>query len=421
MKASVSPSILSGNLDANPSKSAMQRAVAAALLATGSSKIYNPSPSDDCVAALQVAERLGAKILYKEDHIEIRGKGIHPVEDTVNCGEAGLGIRMFTPLVALSDQKISIQAKGSLQNRPMDFFEQVLPQLGVYCKTLDGKPPLQVQGPLQARDIEIDGSLSSQFLTGLLMAYGAVGRDVTITVHQLTSRPYIQLTLDVMQHFGVEVLQQDMEKFYFGAKQAYQPREYRVEGDWSGAAFLLVAGALGGQVQVGGLKMDSAQSDIAIVEALKTAGAKVTLLSDGLRVEKGALEAFEFDATQCPDLFPPLVALAAQCKGITRIWGAERLTHKESNRSEALKEEFKKLGIAIEVEGDLMRIYGGSGIQGGRVHSHFDHRIAMACAVAAICAAAPIEIEEAQAVNKSYPEFWEHLKTLGGEVTLSNS
>ena len=249
------------------------------------------------------------------------------------------------------------------------------------------------------------------------MAYGSVAENATIRVKNLTSQPYIRLTLDIMRYFGVEVFENRMEEFRFGIRQSYMPRKYTVEGDWSGAAFLLVAAALNGEIELTGLNMESAQSDIAILDGLRSAGAKVKRLKNGVKVEKDQLEAFSFDATQCPDLFPPLVALAAGCDGVSRIEGAERLTHKESDRGTALKQEFGKLGIKIEVERDLMRIYGGTGVKGGKVHSHYDHRIAMACAVAATIAEAPIEIEDADAVNKSYPEFWEHWEKLGGKLS----
>lgn len=416
MKVTVYPSSIRGEVEANPSKSAMQRAVAAALLAKGESKIYNPSPSDDCQVALEVVEKLGATVHKKEDHIAITGGGVNPKEDVINCGEAGLGIRMFTPIVALSEQSIRIEAEGSLKSRPVDFFDKVLPRLGVSCQTQAGKPPLQVSGPLAPKEIEIDGSLSSQFLTGLLMAYGAAAEETCIQVKNLTSKPYIRLTLEIMRQFGVRVEEEEMKVFRFGKKQAYQPLDYTVEGDWSGAAFLLVAGALGGKVEVGGLLRNSAQSDNAVLEALEKAGAWVEWKEGRVRIEKQELKAFVFDATQCPDLFPPLVALAAGCKGVTEITGAARLTHKESDRGKTLQEEFGKLGIEIEVAGDLMKIHGGTRIKGGKVHSHYDHRIAMACAVAALNAKNPVKIEVAEAVNKSYPEFWEHLKTIGGKV-----
>jgi 3-phosphoshikimate 1-carboxyvinyltransferase len=423
MQVTISPGAISGTVTANPSKSAMQRAVAAALLSNGTSIIRNPGLSNDCLAALDVAGKLGAVIKRNEDNIEITSKGVFPSAKNkeINCGESGLGIRMFTPIAALSDQAITINGHGSLTTRPMDFFEQVLPQLDVKCTTREGRLPLNIQGPLKAKDITIDGSLSSQFLTGLLMAYGAVAEDVTITVKDLKSKPYIALTLQLMEQFGVRVKEEEFEKFHFGKRQAYKAGEYTVEGDWSGAAFLLVAAAVAGKAEVHHLNTQSAQSDKAILEALEKAGAGLLPGVFTVVVHKDKLQAFDFDATDCPDLFPPLVALAANCEGTTKIIGVNRLAHKESDRGKTLQEEFGKMGIAIELHGDEMLVHGGTGIKGAVVKSHNDHRIAMACAVAALTADAPVVIEDAEAINKSYPEFYEHLEKIGGIVKKQGS
>ncbi|SHM13872.1 3-phosphoshikimate 1-carboxyvinyltransferase [Chitinophaga jiangningensis] len=419
MQVTVSPAGISGTVTANPSKSAMQRAVAAALLANGKSIIRNPGLSNDCLAALDVAEKLGATVNRKPELIEISSNGIQPRFDEINCGESGLGIRMFTPIAALASQPITINGHGSLTTRPMNFFEEVLPQLDVKITSREGKLPLHIQGPLQPKDITIDGSLSSQFLTGLLMAYGANAEEVTITVQDLKSKPYIALTLQLMSHFGVNVQQQNFETFHFGKKQQYQAKDYTVEGDWSGAAFLLVAAAVAGKAEVHHLNTESAQSDKAILDALRSAGAYLMPGMFTINIEKDGLKAFEFDATDCPDLFPPLVALAANCKGTTKILGVSRLAHKESDRGITLQQEFGKMGIVIELNGDEMLVHGGTGIKGATVSSHNDHRIAMACAVAALTADAPVVIENAEAINKSYPEFYDHLQTIGGKVDVA--
>lgn len=415
MNIHVFPSNVAGMTVANPSKSAMQRAVAAALLCDGHTTITNPGFSKDCLAALDVAEKLGAEVSRNTDRVDIRSQGVHPRSSEIHCGESGLGIRMFTPIAALSDQPLLIEGHGSLLTRPMGFFGQVLPQLGVKCQTHKGHLPLQIQGPLSPRDIQIDGSLSSQFLTGLLMAYGAAAEHATIRVHNLKSKPYIELTLQLMQHFGVRVEHEQFEYFRFRGRQKYRACEYNVEGDWSGAAFLLVAAAVSGQVEVENLNGRSAQSDKAILQALELAGASVMPGMFTVRVEQGRLNGFELDATDCPDLFPPLVALAACCEGESRFSGVSRLAHKESDRGLVLQEEFGKLGIAIELEGDLMRVHGGP-IHAATVHSHNDHRIAMACAVAALRADGPVEILAAEAVEKSYPEFWDHLRKIGVQM-----
>lgn len=416
MDVIILPGRIEGKVSANASKSAMQRAVAAALLAQGKSVIYNPGKSNDCVAALEVAMKLGAEVRYTEERIEITGHGVQPLSAEINCGESGLGIRMFTPIAALSALPLTLTGTGSLKTRPVSFFEQVLPALGVACSARDGMPPLKIQGPLEPKDVTVDGSLSSQFLTGLLMAYGAAAEHKTITVKNLKSKPYIALTLQLMEHFGVRVEQDHFERFHFGAKQHFRACDYTVEGDWSGAAFLLVAGAIAGQAEVDNLNIRSAQSDKAILSALEKAGAKVMQGMFTVLIEKAPLHAFEFDATDCPDLFPPLVALAANCEGLSTIRGVSRLAHKESDRGKTLQEEFGKLGVSIELLGDVMGVRGTQHLLGAVVHSHHDHRIAMACATAALNAEGPVRIQAAEAVNKSYPEFWNHWQKIGGKV-----
>jgi 3-phosphoshikimate 1-carboxyvinyltransferase len=270
---------------------------------------------------------------------------------------------------------------------------------------------------LQPKDIEVDGSLSSQFLTGLLMAFAAAhANDVTIKVNRLASKPYIDLTLQVMTDFGLKVpSHHNYEVFYYNDKQVnlstIHPFHYTVEGDWSGGAFLLVAGAINGEIEVTGLDVFSTQADKAILQALMQADAIMSVEVEKIRIKNNKLRAFHFDATDCPDLFPPLVALAAYCEGTTVIEGVNRLTHKESNRGLTLQEEFGKMGVEITLQDNLMLIKGGA-IQGATVSSHGDHRIAMACAVAALKSNGEIVIEGAEAVNKSYPAFWQHLQQL---------
>lgn len=420
MIATIQPSGLQGTIQAPTSKSSMQRACAASLLAKGTSVIRNPGHSNDDQAALRVIQGLGAQVTTNADgSLTVIGQGVNPDSGSVNCGESGLGIRMFTPVISLSNKTITINGEGSLTTRPMDFFDEVLPQLGVTIQSNKGRLPLQVKGPLQPANITVDGSLSSQFLTGLLMAYAAAGaKEVAITVNNLTSKPYIDLTLQVMKHFGVTVEHSNYEVFHFNQSTAFQPATYTVEGDWSGAAFLLVAGAVAGKIVVKGLDIASTQADKAILQALMSSGASMSIRDEAIEIGPGKLKAFHFNATECPDLFPPLVALAAYCEGTTSIEGASRLTHKESNRALTLQEEFGKMGVRIELQDDLMLVYGGSGLKGVVTHSHHDHRIAMACAVAALQANGVTTIEEAEAINKSYPDFYEHLQQLGAMLTM---
>ncbi len=425
MIVTIHPSRVLGSVQAPASKSSMQRACAAALLHRGQARILNPGTSNDDRAALDVITHLGARILsHTPDVLLIESGGVQPVSGTMNCGESGLGIRMFTPIAALSEKPVTITGTGSLTTRPMDFFDAVLPQLGVSVRSNGGKLPLEIQGPLQPAAITVDGSLSSQFLTGLLMAFAATVKEaVTIRVTNLKSRPYIDLTLDVLKQFGYRVQNNAYASFtVLPADPAGSTIQYTVEGDWSGGAFLLVAGAVRGRVEVPGLSTDSTQADKAILQALRDAGALVITGSNNVcvaRPEAETLQAFHFDATDCPDLFPPLVSLAAHCSGTSRIKGVSRLAHKESDRGRTLQETFGKMGVEVLLEGDWMEVKGGQPLRPARVHSHHDHRIAMAAAVAALPATGPVVIEEAAAINKSYPAFFDHLRQLGVAVSLN--
>ena len=445
MRVIVYPSKLVGEQVAPASKSSMQRACAAALIHKGATIIHNPGHSNDDLAALDVIQKLGAIVTINNvekkiaNHlapqetnnksITITSNGVVPIGPIMNCGESGLGIRMFTPIAALSHQLIKIEGKGSLVKRPMHFFDEILPLLGVTIKSQKGFLPLEIKGPLQPAHITVDGSLSSQFLTGLLMAFAAAEvHDAEIKVVDLKSKPYIDLTLAVLHQFGWNVKHTNYERFTFHSHLPLKPLiEYTVEGDWSGAAFLLVAGAIAGPIKVKGLQLDSTQADKKIISALISANASITIEVDGIilgpnkNLENGKqepLKAFHFDATDCPDLFPPLVALACYCDGVTEIKGVNRLAHKESDRGITLQSEFGKMGVNIILDGDVMQIQGGSEVKSTQVFSQHDHRIAMASAVAALGANGPITITEAEAINKSYSDFFMDLQQLGAKLVV---
>ena len=421
LKARVTPSLISGTITAPASKSSMQRACAASLIRKGITIIKNPGVSNDDLAAIDVIQKLGAVVSKLENgNLQIVSDGVMPESNTINCGESGLGIRMFTPIASLSSRSITITGMGSLTTRPMHFFDEILPQIGVSIVSDSGKLPLHIQGPIKPQNITVDGSLSSQFLTGLLMAYGGAGAsDCTITVTNLKSKPYIDLTLAVMKHFGCSVNCINHEQFVFSAPNNALDNTtitYQVEGDWSGASFLLVAGAIAGGIVVEGLDPFSTQADKAVLQALIDCGCQISIQPTKIEIAPLPLKAFHFNATDCPDLFPPLVALASFCEGKTVIEGVSRLAHKESDRALTLQEEFGKLGVSIVLQDDLMIIEGGKGVTGGIVHSRHDHRIAMACAVAALKATDVVEIEDADAINKSYPNFYHDLSILGATV-----
>jgi 3-phosphoshikimate 1-carboxyvinyltransferase len=414
MDTIVVPSEIRGSVNAPPSKSMTQRAIAAAILANGESTIFNPSFCDDSLAAIKIASSLGAEVQTKNHDLIIRGSGILR-ERSLNCGESGLAIRMFSPIAALNDGEIVMTGTGSLKTRPMSMIEDALRQLNVNCTSEGGYLPLRIRGPLRGGYCEIDGSVSSQLLTGLLMALPVASNSSEIKVLNLKSKPYIDMTLQVLERFGIEVKRTGYTKFKTEGNQKYRAQKFEVESDWSGGAFLLVAGAINGEIIVNGLRPDSRQSDKAILTVLDNAGARISIRENSIGVARSDLKAFEFDATESPDLFPPVVALASYCSGTSSIKGVSRLAHKESNRARALTEEFGKINIKVEISDDSMFVTGGR-VTGGHVHSHGDHRIAMAAAAAALGAAGRIFIRDSHCVNKSYPEFFEDLRHLGTMV-----
>jgi 3-phosphoshikimate 1-carboxyvinyltransferase len=411
MERYLEPSAINGTIKAPASKSMTQRAIAAALLADGQSIIHNPSYCDDSLAAMSIAVGLGARVEPQVNELKIIGSAILK-EPKLNCGESGLAIRMFSPIAALYPAEITMVGANSLKKRPMYMIEEALNQLGVKCTSSGGFLPLTIQGPLVGGNCEIDGSVSSQLLTGLLMALPLAAKNSEIKVNNLKSKPYIDMTIQLLNSFGITVENSDYNLFSIKGNQKYIPHGYSVEGDWSGGAFLLVAGAINGKLCVKGLRYDSMQSDMSIIKALNQAGALIVTGEDQIEITKSELQAFEFNATESPDLFPPLVALASYCKGTSVLKGVTRLVYKESDRAKALKEEFGKMNIKIEISDDLMFVTGGRPT-GARVESHDDHRIAMALAVASTGATAKVSIRDSQCVAKSYPGFFDDLRNLG--------
>lgn len=415
MERAVAPSLVSGQVKAPPSKSMTQRAIAAAMLSEGQSLILNPSYCDDSLAAMSIAVGLGAKVEPENSELKITGCR-ELKEKKLNCGESGLAIRMFSPIAALFPEEIIMTGSGSLKKRPMSIIGDALNQLGVKCDTTNGFLPLTIHGPLKGGNCLIDGSLSSQVLTGLLMSLPLAKEDSTIKVSNLKSRPYIDMTMDILKDFGIKISNEKYEVFRIHGRQKYMAQKYEVESDWSGGAFLLVAGVIGGRLRITGLRPDSFQSDSGILKALQKAGADLKVYDSYIDISRSVLKAFEFDATESPDLFPPLVALASYCNGISRIKGTSRLTYKESDRASALVEEFSKLNIRIDLKEDQMFVTGGQ-VKGARVNSREDHRIAMAEAVAALGAEGEVFIKDSHCITKSYPGFFDDLRMIGAIVS----
>jgi 3-phosphoshikimate 1-carboxyvinyltransferase len=409
--------VISGEVNAPSSKSAMQRYVAGALLANGVSNILSPSFCDDAMAAISIAEDLGAEVKISQESVSVKG-GFKPGNNQIFCGESGLATRMFTPIASLYSGEIVINGRGSILNRPLNMMEMPMAELGVDISSNNGYLPLRIKGPLKGGDVYADGSLSSQFITGLLMALPVVQKDSMIFVSNLVSKPYIDLTLRILNEFGIIVQNNGYEKFKISGRQKYKPGEYRVEGDWSGAAFLLVMAAIAGEAKVNNLDIKSAQADKAIFEVISCAGANIKSTDDSIVVSNGSLHGFSFDISDCPDLAPPLVVLAMACNGKSILTGTNRLASKESDRGKILESTFTQLGGRIRNFHDRIEIEGGQVLSGGNVSASNDHRIAMALTSASLICKKPVIVDGMECINKSYPDFINDFGKLGGKIKI---
>ena len=402
---------LSGTVVPPCSKSYAQRALAVSLLADGETTLRNVDFCNDTLSAISCIETLGATVRREGERTLVVRGGLKPQGDTLRVGESGLATRLFTPIASLCSTPITIAGEGTLLYRPMNMMIEPLRHLGVEVRDGGGLLPIEVCGPIRGGEVAVDGSVSSQFITGLLLALPLAEEDTTIHVANAVSKPYIDMTIDMAAQFGVEISHNNYEEFFVEGQRTYEATDVAIEGDWSAAAALLVAGAVAGRVTVENLSMLSKQADVAICEALVRAGVAVTSDCSSVTAERRDLVAFEFDATQCPDLFPALAALAAAAEGESVIYGTHRLEHKESNRAETLRSEYAKLGIDIRLEGDAMYIRGGA-VGSGEVYSHGDHRIAMSLAISALRADGEVLLRDAEVVSKSYPDFYEAIESL---------
>ena len=414
MDKTVSLGSVNGTITPPSSKSYAQRAIALALLAEGRTTLRNIEFCKDTRSAISCIEALGAKVSYLDESTITIDGGLHPVTDTLMVGESGLATRLFTPIASLNSTPICIKGEGTLLHRPMMMMIEPLRRLGVEVRDGGGHLPIEVKGPIHGGNIEVDGSFSSQFITGLLLALPLAKEDTTLHVRSAVSTPYIDMTIDTAKRFGVEIMHHegDYSEFYIEGGQKYTPADLAIEGDWSGASTMLVAGAISGRVTVKNLSTLSKQADTAICRALERAGAGIIIEGDSITVTKRRLRSFTFDATNSPDLFPALAALAAAAHGQSTIIGTQRLLHKESDRAETIRQEYEKLGIEVDIsEENVMKIRGGE-IHPATVFSHNDHRIAMSLAVSALRCKGNVTIENAECVEKSYPTFFEDLESI---------
>ena len=433
------------------SKSFAQRAVIAAALADGISRLSGYTSCGDNESALHVAESLGARISRQGDVIVIEGTGARPqssAQDSFNVGESGLLARLMIPLAAMVVRgDVSISGEKTLLTRPMQGVREIMRRFSVQTESLSGGNvdgmsddtvcvPLKVSGPLVPSFTEVSGLHGSQIISGLLMALPLAGKPSKISVRSPKSIPYMYMTLDVMKKFGVAVsnemfgdrdfLESDGDwsyctdiDFKIRGGQRYHAADLRIEGDWSSAANFLVAGAVFGKVVLSGLDTTSLQADLSIMDILMDAGASLSQLDGStgdIIVQRAPLNAFETDASNCPDLFPIVAVLAAFCQGRSRIAGTDRLSHKECDRGAAIMEMLEKMGVEAEIQDNALlvtgqslaqRLLSGTLLKGGEYSSHHDHRMAMALKVAELGADGPFVLDDTDCIAKSFPSFLE--------------
>jgi len=407
---SIKPFKFSGKLNAMTSKSYLQRALALASLAKGSSVLTNVQWSADGLAVADVVRQLGADVQEEFRKLIITPNDSASDDDILlNIGESGLGLRMFSGLASLKNQPVTLTGKGSILERPIAPVMETLSACGVEVSSTAGKLPITISGKLKGGIYTVDGSFSSQILTGLLISLPLADGDTTLHVKDLKSIPYIDMTLELAQLFGAEITHDDYKVFHITGNQSYNGTSYAVEGDWSGMANHAVGAAISGEITISGLHEHSLQADKAILKALERTGASVVWNDGEIMIKQSQNLPFELDATHSPDIFPPLVVLACAAKGVSRITGIHRLTHKESDRLAALIETFEQLGVTLTTEKDTLLIHGTGSISAGTIHSFNDHRIAMAGCIAACISDGPILITKSEAVKKSYPLFFEEL------------
>lgn len=418
MIVNVHPERASGSVIIPPSKSMAHRAIICASLAKGKSRIDNVAYSKDILTTIEGMRSLGATIITHDDFVEI--EGIHDFrhckDKTIFCSESGSTLRFFIPIFSLTNEKITFSGSSRLMERPQTIYEKIFQEQNVSFIQKDGT--LAIQGALKSGDYTLAGDVSSQFISGLLFTLPLCAGNSTITIEApFESRSYVDLTLQMLAYFGIEVYYQEENTLYIRGNQEYHAGCYRIEGDYSQLAFFATHAALSGDLKITGVNHDSLQGDKVIIDILRKANVQIETIPHGYLVHKSEVMGSEIDLADCPDLGPILCVLAAYAKGDTHIYHAERLRIKESDRIEAMEEELKKLGVAISsTKGDIY-ISGKDSYDGGcTFKSHNDHRIVMSMAVASSRCEKACTILDAQAIEKSYPTFFEDFINCGGKV-----
>ena len=426
MKIKIRPGKLNGTIEIPPSKSYSHRAVIAAALAENGkkSKIDNLKFSVDITTTTDIMENWGAEIERFESALEIIGNGekVVPRDKYVQCNESGSTIRFLIPVGITSKNELVFDGKGKLVDRPLDSYYRIFDKQGLKYETTGGKLPLTVNGKLKPGNYEIDGNISSQFITGLLYALPLLEGDSKLIINKnLESKGYVDLTLEILKLAGIEIVNNDYKSFDIRGNQTYKPFDYTVEGDYSQVAFWIVAGIISAnrdnEVKCLHVNKNSLQGDREIIEIVTRMGAKLEIFDDYVIVKPSKTKGTVIDISQCPDIGPVLTVLAALSEGETRIINGERLRIKESDRITSIKTELNKLGGNVSEEGDSLIIQGVEGFRGGiTVNAWNDHRIAMSLAIASTRCEKEIILEEAESVRKSYPHFWDDFVKMGGEI-----
>jgi 3-phosphoshikimate 1-carboxyvinyltransferase len=422
----IKPTKLTGTIFVPPSKSMAHRAIICAFLSEGTSEIRNVELSNDIIATCRAVEALGAniditdcKISSGRKNLIIIGNGTVKVKNNrINCLESGTTARFIIPVSRLTSDKITIDGENRLVERPFDLFLDIFGRQDISCETNNKKLPITLEGELKPGLFEIRGDVSSQFISGLMLALPLLSGDSVIKITTpVQSSGYIDMTLKIQKLFGISInYNREENKLLIPGWQKYSPCSYEVEGDWSQAAFWLAAGALSGPVEVGGLNSDSIQGDRVIGRIMQKMGIELEWKDGFISVKQTRPKGMDIDVSQCPDLAPVLAVLCAVSEGRSRILNAARLRLKECDRLNAISVELKALGALITENDDSLIIDGVNNLKGGRIFGWNDHRIVMAAAIASSVCAQKVIIEGSEAVNKSYPAFWDHFKSLGGEV-----
>lgn len=412
----VYPGNLQGTVTIPPSKSDAHRAVICAALSRGVSKIAPIELSEDITATLRAVETLGVSVRLEENVLTVDGSALGTARSReLDCGESGSTLRFFIPIAAALGLPVRFTGRGRLPQRPLGTYLECLPPAGVNCQSTGGLP-FSIHGKLQGGRFAVAGNVSSQFITGLLLALPLTGEDSEIVLTTpLQSAGYVEMTIRTMAAFGVTV-EKTMAGYRIAGGQRYQPQNYAVESDWSQAGFYLAAGALGSRLALHGLRRDSIQGDRTAEAVFSAFGAQLEWQGKALIVSPGVLRGIAVDASQIPDLVPPIAAAAALAEGESKITGAGRLRLKESDRLAAMASAINALGGSVQEGEDGLVIQGVSSLKGGRVSGCNDHRVVMAMAVAALRAGGPVVITDPHSIRKSYPSFFKEYNRLGGNA-----